>query len=51
MGTYTDVVDSGAYVYGTEYEFSATSNHGRPFFGKDLTNSDATCSLCQHDQP
>ena len=47
---YSDAVDSGAYVFGAEYEFYITSSdryHGRPFFGKDRLDNDAPCSLCR----
>ena len=47
---YSDKVDSGAYVYGAEYEFYVTSSdryHGRPFFGENLLNNDAACSVCR----
>ena len=51
---YSDAEDSGAHIYGAEYEFFISDRnrfHGTPFFGKNLVNDDAPCSVCRSPRP
>ena len=53
---YTDAVDSGAKIYGAEYEFilsskAAADQRSKLFFGKPLLDDDVPCSVCRYPGP
>ena len=44
---YTNAEDSGASIYGTEYQFWNHRNNLTPFLGQSLLDKDVPCSVCR----
>ena len=50
-GHYNDAHDSYAHVYGTEYEFEGVAGGSSQFFGTNMEEEDAPCSVCRSSRP
>lgn len=49
---YEDGVDSGARIYGTEYDVAWKHPGSEPnFFGKNIRNEDVPCTVCNSQRP